>query len=218
MNITDALLEQAAPEAAERWLSTLPDREHCGHPFSPAFEEKMRPLLRRRKRRLWKRIVLLAAVVALLGTAVHANQAQDYPVRATARDGMLVCTARPQEELVPQPFHRITPGWLPEGLTLWSEHAPTGENAYSSLTYWGEDGQSLHLRQWMGREYSETLMGEYRWEDVTIHGSRGILIASVEDSPSYALLWTEGPYVLHLSIGGGLDRETVLKIAENLEW
>ena len=62
----------------------------------------MRPLLRRRKRRrAWRRILLLAAVVALLGTAVYAGQQEDYRVRATARDGILVYSARPQEDVPP---------------------------------------------------------------------------------------------------------------------
>ena len=41
MNITDEMLYAAAPEAAERWLDTLPGREDCGHNFSLTFEASM---------------------------------------------------------------------------------------------------------------------------------------------------------------------------------
>lgn len=219
MKITDEMLYAAAPEAAERYLSALPGREDCAHAFSPDFEERMRLLLPRRKRkRLWKRVLLLAAVVALLGTAVYANQPEDYRVRATARDGILACSARPQEDVVPQRFHRITFGWLPEGYTLWNESELTEDTVYFSTSYRAGDYQYISLRQWMGQEYSETLMGEYRWEGLTVRGCEGIFIDAAGDSLSYTLLWAEGPYVLQLEADDSLDRETFFKIAENLEW
>ena len=96
MRITDEML-YAAAEAAERYLDTLPGQTDCTHAFSPAFEEKLQFLLpRRRKKKLWKLIILLAAAVALLGTAVYANQPEDYQDRAAARDGILTYSARPQ--------------------------------------------------------------------------------------------------------------------------
>ena len=222
MRITDEMLYAAAEEAAERYLDTLPGRMDCAHQFSPAFEEKMRFLLPRRKRKkLWKRIILLAAVVALLGTAVHANQPEDYRVRAAAREGILTYSARPQEDVVPQRFHRITFGWIPEGYSLWRESELEEAAVYSSVSYWkeGEAGRGhLSLCQWMGQEYSETLMGDYRWESVTVRGSEGIFIDAAGDSRSYTLLWAEGPYVLQLTADAGLDRETFFKIAEDLAW
>ena len=63
MRITDEMLYEAAPEAAERYLGALPGREACAHVFSPDFEERMRVLAPRRKKgTLWKRALLLAAV------------------------------------------------------------------------------------------------------------------------------------------------------------
>lgn len=219
MRITDEMLYAAAPEAAERYLSTLPGREDCAHAFSPDFEERIRFLLPRRKRKkLWRRALLLAAVVALLGTAVYAGQPEDYRVRATARDGILTYSARPQDDIVPQQFHRITLGWIPEGYALWSESELEEDTVYSSTSYRAGDYQYISLRQWMGQECSETLMGKYQWEGVTVRGSEGIFIDVAGDSLSYTLLWAEGPYVLRLEADGSLDRETLLKIAENLEW
>ena len=218
MKITDEMLYAAAPEAAERYLNTLPKQEDCVHGFSRDFEERMRFLPPRRKKRLWKRIVLLAAVIALLGTAVHANQPEDYRVRAAARDGVLTYSARPQEDVVAQQFHRITMGWIPEGYALWSESGLEEDTVYSSTSYRAGDYRYISLRQWMGQEYSETLMGEYQWEEVTVRGSEGIFIDAAGDSLSYTLLWAEGPYVLRLETDGSLDRETFWTIAENLEW
>ena len=163
----------------------------------------------------------LAAVIALLGTAVHANQPEDYRVRAAARDGVLTYSARPQEDVVSQQFHRITFGWTPEGYALWRESELEEDTVYSSISYWKEGEASrghLSLCQWMGQEYSETLMGDYRWEGVTVRGSEGIFIDAAGDRRSYTLLWAEGPYVLQRTADTGLDRETFFKIAENLAW
>ncbi len=218
MRITEEMLYAAAPAAAERYLDTLPGRADCAHAFSPAFEERMRFLAPRRKKKLWKKLVLLAAVVALLGTAVHANQPEDYRVQAAARDGILTYSARPQKNVVPQQFHQITLGWVPEGYELWMEGELEAENVYSSVSYRTEEYHYVALRQWMGQEYSETLMGEYRWEEVTVRGSKGIFIYAEAEDFGYTLLWAEGAYVLQLKTNGALDRETFFKIAENLEW
>ncbi len=218
MRITEEMLYETAPAAAERYLEALPGREACAHVFSPDFEERMRLLAPGRKKKLWKRVVLAAAVVALLGTAVYANQPEDYQVHAVSRDGIFTCSARPQETVVPQQFHRITLGWVPEGYTLWGESALEEDTVYSSTSYRTENYESISLRQWMGQEYSEMLMGEYQWEETTVRGSRGIFIDAAGDSRRYTLLWAEGPYVLHLSAEDNLDRETFFKIAENLEW
>ena len=219
MRITDEMLYEAAPEAAERYLGALPGREACAHVFSPDFEERMRVLAPRRKKgTLWKRALLLAAVIALLGTAVRAGQPEDYHVRAAAREGILTYSARPQEDVVPQRFHRITLGWVPEGYALWTESELEEDTVYVSTSYRTEDYQYIALRQWMGQEYSETLMGDYQWEGVTVQGSEGIFIHAAEDASGYILLWADGPYVLQLTADSGLDRETFFKIAENLEW
>lgn len=218
MRITAEMLYAAAPAAAERYLDTLPGRADCAHVFSQDFEERMRFLAPRRKKKLWKRMVLLAAVVALLGTAVYANQPEDYRVQAAARNGIFTYSARPQEDVVPQRFHRITFGWLPEGYELWSESEAEEKTVYSSVSYRTKEYHYVTLRQWMGQEYSETLMGEYQWEEVTVRGSKGIFIDAAGDSLSYTLLWAEGPYVLQLSAGDNLDRETFFEIAKNLEW
>ena len=55
MMISEEALYAAAPEAAEKFLSALPDREDCVHDFSPDFEARMATLLRRqRRRRHWR--------------------------------------------------------------------------------------------------------------------------------------------------------------------
>ena len=64
MTISEEALYAAATEAAEKFLSTLPDRADCVHDFSPDFEARMEPLLRRqRRRRPWRALLAVAAVL-----------------------------------------------------------------------------------------------------------------------------------------------------------
>ena len=84
MMISEEALYAAAPEAAEKFLSALPDREDCVHDFSPDFEERtlqklaaMRHASEKEQNKMsmnrTKKITLLAAAaVALLAVTVSA--------------------------------------------------------------------------------------------------------------------------------------------------
>lgn len=108
MNITDEMLYAAAPEAAERWLDTLPKREDCGHDFSLTFDASMSALLRRRRKRRWKTLALLAAVIAALGALLAsgavAERPDNYRVYAAQEDGLVSYSARPKDTGVDLPF------------------------------------------------------------------------------------------------------------------
>ena len=80
MMISEEALYAAAPEAAEKFLSALPDREDCVHDFSPDFEARMATLLRRqRRRRHWRALLAAAAVLGALaaGLSVGAGDRTD---------------------------------------------------------------------------------------------------------------------------------------------
>lgn len=218
MNLTDELLEQAAAEAAERWLAGFPEiPEGEEHVFSPRFEREMASLLRPGKRRALRRLVLLAAVIALLaalGSGVYAGKTEDYQVCAAAHDGVLTWLARPREDLGSRQFHQLTPGWLPEGYALARESRGEAE---TELAYRTADGGQVTLHQWCGQERTGTAMGDYLTEEVEIHGCPGVYYAQTDGEGIRSLLWAEGPYVLDLH-SGVLEREELLKIAEQLEW
>ncbi len=58
MMIPEEDLYAAAPEAAEKFLSALPDQAECVHDFSPDFETRMELLLhRQRRRRPWRTVI-----------------------------------------------------------------------------------------------------------------------------------------------------------------
>lgn len=223
MNITDEMLYAAAPEAAERWLDTLPKREDCGHDFSLTFEASISALLRRRRKRRWKTLALLAAVIAALAAllvGVGAERKDDYRVYAAQEEGFVSYLVRPRIEQAEQDFHPLTPGWLPEGFTLESLSAEDG--SCSSKFRSDAEGASFYLNQWSGEERSAVLLGEYQIEHVDAGGEDAVWITNQPEeawNDTRLLLWTNGPYAFILSGGeAGLDLETMIRVAENLKW
>lgn len=223
MNITDEMLSAAAPEAAKRWLGTLPGREDCGHDFSLTFEASMAALLRRRRRRRWKTLALLAAVIGALAAllvGVGAERKDDYRVYAAQEDGFVSYLVRPRTDQTDQAFHPLSPGWLPEGYAL--ESFSSEDGSCSSRFRGGAEGAFFHLDQWSGEERSAVLLGEYQIDRVDIGGEEAVWIAKPsgkEEGDTRLLLWTNGPYAFILSGGeAGLDIDTMIRIAENLNW
>ena len=216
MNITDEMLFEAAPEAAERWLSALPDRDACGgHTFSPAFEGKMRPLLRRR-RRAWKGLVLLAAALAALVFGVYANRPEDYRVLVSQQEGVVTYRVRPEDSGLLLEPRQMTPGWLPEGFFL--EYASSEKGRFVARYCREPDKSSpgFTLTQWCGESSNCALVGDYNVESVRVDGEEAVFVSS-EKKDFGVLLWTAGANGFELS-ARGMELEELIKIAEYLEW
>ena len=100
MTITEEMLYAAAPEAAERFLDTLPDREGCQVSFSAAFEGEMDRLLHRRRRRPWRGLLLAAAVLGALtvGLSVGAGSQPGCQIYWSESDGVLQYSVRMEQE------------------------------------------------------------------------------------------------------------------------
>lgn len=217
MNITDELLYEAAPEAAERWLGALPGREDCGHEFSLTFQASMEPLLRRRRR--WKTLVLLAAAVAALGTllafGVSAGRPDDYRVYAAQEEGFAAYRAIPKEDGTRQAFRQMTPEWMPEGFVQTESGI---RDSYGTLTCRCREDRDryLYLQQWHAGEYASTLMGNFQLESVEVDGEEAVFFTSLDGSGDY-LLWTQGADAFLLT-GVGVEQEDMLRFAESLKW
>lgn len=118
--LTEEMLEQAAAEAAEAMLASLPGREACGHAFSTAFEEKMRPLLSEKKRpRPWRALLAAAAIIAALaaGYTVGADQSPGTRLYWSQREDGVFYSAR-VEGARSKVFTPVSAGYLPEGYVL----------------------------------------------------------------------------------------------------
>ena len=217
MNITDEMLYAAAPEAAERWLNTLPGREDCGHDFSLTFEASMAALLRRRRRKRWKTLALLAAVIAALTAllvGVGAERKDDYRVYAAQDDGFVTYVIRPREDPFSHGPHRMTPGWLPESYVV-EESVDLDLGFRTRYVHSGNETKYITLYQRCAGDDAGTLLGDYEIEDVQVDGKDALLLS--ETGGERLLLWSNGPNVYKL-FSGSLEKEDLLHIANNLKW
>ena len=214
MIITEEMLYAAAPEAAERFLDTLPDREGCQVSFSAAFEGEMDRLLHRRRRRPWRGLLLAAAVLGALtvGLSVGAGSQPDCQIYWSESDGVLQYAVRMEQEST-RPFALAELEAVPEGFAQ-VRQVQEGETAQT--VYRAEDGRSISLRQVCAQEYNGVFTGAYTAQEAEV-GDRLGMLAQSADGSIMDLLWTDGPYILTLHTTG-LSQEEVLAIAQEITW
>lgn len=214
MTITEEMLYAAAPEAAERFLDTLPDREGCQVSFSAAFEGEMDRLLHRRRRRPWRGLLLAAAVLGALtvGLSVGAGSQPDCQIYWSESDGVLQYSVRMEQEST-RPFALAELEAVPDGFAR-IRQVQEGETAQT--VYRAEDGRSISLRQVCAQEYNGVFTGAYTAREAEV-GDRLGMLAQSADGSIMELLWTDGPYILTLHTTG-LSQEEVLAIAQDITW
>lgn len=151
MMIPEEDLYAAAPEAAEKFLSALPDQAECVHDFSPDFETRMELLLhRQRRRRPWRALLAAAAVIGALaaGLSVGAGDRTSCQIYWSQTNGELRYVVR-LEHVTAQPFQDAQLDYVPEGFTL--VQGGTNEiRGERSLIYRKGEEASLTLRQTRG--------------------------------------------------------------------
>lgn len=214
MIITEEMLYAAAPEAAERFLDTLPDREGCQVSFSAAFEGEMDRLLHRRRRRPWRGLLLAAAVLGALtvGLSVGAGSQPDCQIYWSESDGVLQYSVRMEQEST-RPFALAELEAVPDGFAQ-VRQVQEGETAQT--VYRAEDGRSISLRQVCAQEYNGVFTGACTAREAEV-GDRLGMLAQSADGSIMELLWTDGPYILTLHTTG-LSQEEVLAIAQDITW
>lgn len=214
MTITEEMLYAAAPEAAERFLDTLPDREGCQVSFSAAFEGEMDRLLHRRRRRPWRGLLVAAAVLGALtvGLSVGAGSQPDCQIYWSESDGVLQYSVRMEQEST-RPFALAELEAVPDGFAQ-VRQVQEGETAQT--VYRAEDGRSISLRQVCAQEYNGVFTGAYTAREAEV-GDRLGMLAQSADGSIMELLWTDGPYILTLHTTG-LSQEEVLAIAQDITW
>lgn len=181
----------------------------------------MASILRRRGRRRWRSLALLAAVIAalaaLLASGAVAERPDNYRVYAAQEDGMVSYSARPKDTGVDLPFRPLTPGWTPEGFTLDKDRSTVqGHAVFSYHSREDPDHRYFSVEQWHGQEQNGLFAGNFTLEDVEVDGEEAILIYNPDTSLS-RLLWTQGADVF-LLCAKGLEREDLFQIAENMKW
>lgn len=213
MTITDEMLYEAAPQAAERFLSALPDQSDCMHEFSPEFERRLTPLLQSKKTKKWKKLLLLAAIIGALASAAYANRAADYRIYYAEQEGSVSYTVK-ADKSIQISFRTPVFTYVPEDYALESE-STFGEETYKAV-FRGINGAWFSLTQCCEEIYSGIMLGDYQAESIEIGGVEGILIQESEKKTNL-LIWSDGPYILRLS-AGNIDQAEIIHIASHIEW
>ena len=174
MMISEEALYAAAPEAAEKFLSALPDREDCVHDFSPDFEARMATLLRRqRRRRHW-----LGALAA--GLSVGAGDRTDCQIYWSQTDGELRYVIR-LEHTTTRPFQDAQLRCVPEGFIL--VRGSTSEiRGERSLVYRRGEDASFTLMQTQGEDLVGSKGTACQGSEVEVNGRLGLLVEEETDS------------------------------------
>ncbi|MDY3984871.1 DUF4367 domain-containing protein [Dysosmobacter sp.] len=217
MTITDEMLYESAPKAAELFLNTLPGREDCAHAFSQGFERKMRSLLTGVKAPAWrwKRTLLIAALVAaLLAAGAAALRGSVFRIfRAETAEGTRYAYRAGEK---PEGFQPAVLGYVPKGYAETDTYRKESETWTRYVwTYQDGEGGSFRVVQHMTDTLTIDLGPEYTLEGhPVINGTEAELYVR-ETGEETLLLWTDGPYVLE--VAGTPEKEEIIKIAEQID-
>ena len=214
-------LRRAAALVEAAMLSALPEAETA---FSPAFEEKMAPLLRRAKRRASVRRALQAAAVFFLAllagatvylAAVPEARASVVSWMKESSVGRTNFRFSGEEETGRLPNYR--PTWLPEGFELAEEHET--KRTHTSI-YRNKDGVVMIIR-WHSMSDGSAMtiidLGEsYEKTSVQINGMYGEMsICSSGDDTNY-LWWIDEEHNTFLYLETAEEETIILHIAESI--
>ena len=220
--ISDDLLKMAAEAYAEAMNEVLPSPDACRHAFSPAFEKKMKRLIRKTNHPFYSRWYSKAACAMIAVVAAFAILICTVP---SVRASMLSWT----REQWPAWYRfssagieradgssQYCPGWLPEDCRLFDEYKDeTGGGYYyedregyilSFLYMYPSEGSSLYFE---GQDMTE--------EPVKINGRTGIYYAARNPEENDVIIWhnTSGEIMFFLT--GHYDQNSMLRIAEKIK-
>lgn len=227
MKITDELLYEAAPKAAELFLSTASEEQT--HEFSPRFERRMRPLLadpegyiKRRTRPLWKK-VLRAAACVLLACALSLGALRAVSPTAYAAFASWVTewyethvvyrfSGAPVEDALPR--YRISS--LPEGFAE-TDHVVEAPG-YRGVAYQNAAGEEIYFtceRMTQGSAHG-VLLESMTVKDVMVGGCPGQLYRSQDPAQSSAVIWMDEEAGLLFSIDAFAEESVLLHMAASV--
>ena len=150
------MTEQALNQLARRVLLDAARLEYGNlleeapeHTFSPAFERKMKKLLRRGRHLVWHQVlhaaaclllVLLLSGCAVLAVSPEAREAFAGWVRSVYYDTLVYTYTGPEGETPRDMLYR--PLWLPEGYEVYDE---SPNLSMGLAVYFNEEGEFINL-------------------------------------------------------------------------
>lgn len=190
--------------------------------FSPAFDRRMKKLLRRAahpvRYRFAKAAACAALVVLLSGCSVLAFSPQaraafvGWVREVYASWSVYHYTGETEQEIMDTVYY---PAWVPQGYTLLREPQP---GTYVHALYENQDQQLLRLSYLRG-EHNTSLQVQWKGavvENITINGRPAELYRNPEDGPN-VLVWSEPEQDVVFWLTAALTPEELVRTAESVQ-
>lgn len=190
--------------------------------FTPAFERRMKKLLRRAAHPVRYRFAQAAACAALLvllsGCSVLAFSPQaraafvGWVREVYASWSVYRYTGEAEQEIMDTVYY---PAWVPQGYALLREPQP---GTYVHALYENQNQQLLRLSYLRG-EHNISLQVQWKGaevEDVTVNGHPAELYRNPEDGPN-VLVWAEPEQDVVFWLTAGLTPEELVQTAESVQ-
>ena len=224
--MTDEILRQAARNASRMFVEALEEDydPRAAYPPSQAFRRKLRSLRRRAEHPYAHAALQRAAVfllVLLLSGGVwmardaYAGVPQNW-VRFEAEDGTVNYRFLGEPDGSAFPSYRL--GWIPEGFELVDENDWSDLGMYNSYYENAETGGGFGFDcQFMNNIFVTGLsMENMTYESTAVNGFPADYYETTEKDGTNNLFWFDQEHNLVFTIEGSLDRETMLRVAENV--
>lgn len=221
--ISEDKLRQAAKEYERVLLDSLPNPEECEASFSPAFERKMRRLIRQTKHPLgyWLRrsaavflLVLLCAGGLLTGSA-EARTAFVGWIREVHETYFSYRYTGPNAK-VPENT-AFLPAWIPEGYEIVSE---SHTDMDATVLYQNQAGELAMFTYSMNTDSIDLKItgNTVECQHVLVGSSSADLyIDPVEENNMAVLVWADDKVGATFGISAEFDADSMIKMAESVE-
>lgn len=226
--ISDAALKEAAFAVNQAMLDALPKPEECTHIFSPAFERRMRKLIRRTKHPIVYK-TLTRAACALLVLVLSASLFLTFNTEARAavvdwikekvEDFYHYFAPEKDSNLEPEP-EAATPGdyclgWIPEGYTFLFSEVSEDDKVECYLS---DSGQILQFRCLYSHSSGSLFAGggEYEEKHIEIGSLQADIYLAKDNSRGNFIICPVNNGNILLYVSAQLDEADLIKIAENV--
>lgn len=222
-SISDEDLTRAAKVVGKAMHDALPDPAACRHEFSPAFQQRIETLKKkkRKKEQVTKYIqrTAIAAVLALCCTGVL------LAVDPSARAVVSSWVREFYENTIVYRFFGNFPvkqlpeleiGYLPDG---YKEESITETHTSKTLVF--SRGEDLLFIDWWQLGDSGNLQiptTDVETESATVNGQPAEFIIPDDNTQTTDLLWTDDERGYGFMVSAYLDMEEIMRIAESISY
>ncbi len=224
MKLTDEMIAKAAKDYEQSTLDSLSFTEHA---FSPAFERRMKRLIRRQeqsagcvyfRRAVCASLAIVLCVGAFLMLHPEARAAVVQWVKERFESLTYYYSSGDVEPTTDQTDALPTSydfGWLPEGYTLYLR---VDQENDGSIIYENESGDFIYLNyyndNWDGKSAFTYEGGSYK--TVTVNGRDAELFIEDDINAGNYIVWTSEDNRVMFQVFGRCEEDILIRLAENV--